>query len=120
MNRNKTIFKILTQDEWVDFQRKREFEGSELDQADGFIHMSAETELQGTLDKYYTPGEVIILLAMKSDKFDTRLKWEESRDGAMFPHFYGALNLSHIRWRRQLRADDEGRFDVSDFVGEVK
>ncbi len=120
MKRSHNIFKILTQDEWVSFQRKGQFEGSELDQSDGFIHMSADTELQGTLDKYYTPGDVIVLLAMKAEKFDARLKWEESRDGAMFPHFYGPLELSHVRWRRQLRSDDAGRFDVSAFVGETE
>ena len=37
------------------------------------------------------------------------LKWEPSRGGALFPHLYGPLQVTAVRWVKPLRLDADGR-----------
>jgi uncharacterized protein (DUF952 family) len=36
------------------------------------------------------------------------LKWEASRGGALFPHYYGALPVDAAVWVRALRLNGDG------------
>ena len=42
-------------------------------------------------------------------RWATRLKWEPSRGGALFPHLYGALDLAAVRRVEPLPLDAQGR-----------
>ena len=45
-----TAYKILTADQWAQFQTDGLFHGAPGDLAAGYIHLSAADQLQGTLD----------------------------------------------------------------------
>ena len=40
---------------------------------------------------------------VEADELGEALKWEPSRGGALFPHLYGPLRLSDVRWSRPLQ-----------------
>ena len=43
-------------------------------------------------------------------KICEKAQWAQAeRDGALFPHLYGALPLTAVRWVKPVRLDDDGR-----------
>ncbi|NNC37130.1 MAG: DUF952 domain-containing protein [Acidimicrobiales bacterium] len=90
------IYKILTEDQWNHFARSANFEGSEHDKQDGFIHLCSMHQLKGTLDKHYSEIDTVILVGLDGHAFDARLKWEVSRGGEKFPHLYCDLSFSAL------------------------
>ena len=91
-----TAFKILTAGEWARFQAEGQFEGSPADRADGFIHLSAADQVEGTLARHFAGQTGLVLAEMDLGALGEKVRWEESRGGALFPHVYGVLPLSAV------------------------
>ena len=89
-------YKILTLAQLAQWQAQGEFAGAPVDLADGFIHLSAANQVQGTLDKHFAGQDDLLLVAIDLEALGDAVKWEVSRGGALFPHVYGALPLSCI------------------------
>ena len=97
-----TIYKILNADEWREAQHAGIYRGSADDQRDGFIHFSTAEQTIGTYEKYFSDKPNLMLAAIEAEALGAALKWEPSRGGALFPHLYGDLSLSAVRWARVL------------------
>ena len=91
----KYIFKIVDIDEWKKAKDSGTYSGSSKDTEDGFIHFSGEDQVKGTLEKYYSKQENLVLLKVETLKLD-HLIWEQASDGNMFPHLYSSLDLSNV------------------------
>jgi uncharacterized protein (DUF952 family) len=104
-----TIYKICETAQWAEAERDGEFRGSAVDFADGYIHFSTTTQVAGTAAKHFAGMSGLVLVAVEADELGAALKWETSRGGATFPHLYGALPLTAVRWVKPLRLDDDGR-----------
>ena len=89
-----TAFKILTADQWAQFEADGVFHGSSVDLADGYIHLSAIDQLQGTLDKHFAGQADLVIAEVDLVALGEAIRWEVSRGGALFPHVYGALPLA--------------------------
>ena len=89
------VFKICTKSEWQEIKNRGELVGSKKDLEDGYIHFSAEDQLEGTLKKFYSKEKDLILLKVDTLKLD-HLIWEQTSDGNMFPHLYSSLDISNI------------------------
>lgn len=87
----KTAFKILTSAQWAQFEADGVFHGAPIDIADGFIHLSAADQVQGTLDKHFAGQTDLVLAEIDLDALGYLVKWEISRGNALFPHIYGPL-----------------------------
>lgn len=98
----KMIFKILGAQEWQEAQRAGVYRGSADDARDGFIHFSTDEQTIGTYEKYFAGTPDLMLAAIDAAALGGALKWEPSRGGALFPHLYGDLPLSAVRWARVL------------------
>ncbi len=92
-----TAFKIFTANQWRQFEADGSFAGAPVDLADGYIHMSTATQLQGTLDKHFAGQTGLVIAEIDLSGFGDALRWEVSRGGALFPHLYGALPMSAVR-----------------------
>ncbi len=84
----KTAYKVLTSDQWAAFQEAGEFAGAPVDLADGYIHLSAADQLQGTLDKHFAGQEGLVIAEVDLAALAENIRWEVSRGGALFPHLY--------------------------------
>jgi len=106
------IFKVFKVPEWQEFTENGEFKGSSDDLRDGFIHFSTESQLRGTLDKYYAAEAEIIIALMSDAHWGDQLKWEPSRGGQLFPHLYGTVIRADVtgQWRLKKSASS---FDLS-------
>jgi uncharacterized protein (DUF952 family) len=104
------IYKICHRDDWAEAERAGSYAGSAKDREDGFIHFSSADQVLGTLNKYYADAAGLVLVAVDPAPLGGTLKFEPSRDGALFPHLYGALPLRAVAWARPIATDDEGQF----------
>ena len=89
-------YKILTADQWAQFQSEGIFTGAPIDLADGYIHMSTTDQLDETLAKHFAGQTGLIIATVDLTQLGDALKWEISRGGAIFPHYYGALPMAAV------------------------
>jgi uncharacterized protein (DUF952 family) len=91
-----TAYKILTADQWAQFQADGVFLGAPVDLADGYIHLSAADQVQGTLDKHFAGQSGLVIAEVDLVALRSTVKWEVSRGGALFPHIYGPLPMAAV------------------------
>ena len=109
----KYIFKIIDLDEWQKVKQSETYLGSSKDIEDGYIHFSGEDQVKGTLEKYYSKQENLVLLKVETLKLD-HLIWEQASDGNMFPHLYSSLDLSNVVDEFEINLTDNGIHKLPD------
>jgi uncharacterized protein (DUF952 family) len=90
------VYKILTADQWAQFQSESVFTGAPVDLTDGYIHMSTADQLDETVAKHFAGQTGLVIATIDLTVLGDALKWEVSRGGALFPHFYGALPMAAV------------------------
>ena len=103
-----TIYKICDAAQWAEAERAGEFRGSGIDLADGYIHFSTASQAAETAAKHFARMPDLVLVAVAAEELCGALKWEPSRGGALFPHLYGALPMTAVRWTKPLPLDADG------------
>ena len=103
------IYKVLTATELNEARANGCFEGSPDDRRDGFIHLSAADQLEGTLARHFAARPDLMLLTVDAEMLGAALRWEPSRGGALFPHLYAPLPMAAIRAIAPLTLDAAGR-----------
>ena len=84
------------------------FAGATVDHADGFIHFSTAAQVAETAARHFAAEPDLVLVAVDADALGADLRYEPSRGGALFPHLYGTLPLSAVRWVKPLRLGPDG------------
>ena len=102
------VFKVLARAGWEEARADGLYRGSPDDKRDGFIHLSAAHQLEGTLAKYFRGKADHLLVAFDTDALGPELKWEPSRGGDLFPHLYGPLPVALALWQRPLELGADG------------
>ncbi|TVV72598.1 DUF952 domain-containing protein [Sphingomonas solaris] len=95
-------YKILTADQWAAFTAAGTFAGAPVDLADGYIHLSAEDQVAGTLAKHFAGQAGLVLATINLAMLGDAVRWEVSRGGALFPHVYAPLPLAAVTETRSL------------------
>jgi uncharacterized protein (DUF952 family) len=104
------LFKIVSAPLWRASEAVGRFTGSPVDVRDGFIHLSTDAQVRETATRHFAGVADLLLVAVSADAlvaFD--LRWEPSRDGALFPHLYGELPLTAVAWVAPLPLDEHGQ-----------
>jgi uncharacterized protein (DUF952 family) len=89
--------------------------GSEHDLRDGFIHFSTASQLLGTYQKYFSEIDPVVLMCVEAAPLGAALRFEASRDGALFPHLYASLPMSAVT-----RVDTLTRATAAEFFGKIE
>ncbi|HTH96352.1 MAG TPA: DUF952 domain-containing protein [Stellaceae bacterium] len=105
---NDLIFHMCRADEWRDAQATGQYPGSSQDRADGFIHFSTATQIVASAAKHRAGQDGLVLLAVSPEKLGPALRWEPARDGALFPHLYGPLDVTAVTWTAPLNLGPDG------------
>ncbi len=90
-----TAYKILTADEFTALHQGN-FAGAPIDLADGYIHLSTASQLTETVAKHFAGKTGLVIVAVDLSALGNRIRWEVSRNNALFPHLYGRLEASHV------------------------
>lgn len=106
-----TIYKIVPSSLWQAAQGSGLFDGAPVDHADGYIHFSTAEQLSETAARHFAGQNDLMLVAVDTARLGAALRYEPSRGGALFPHLYGPLALSHVRWTRPLPLGADGGHD---------
>jgi uncharacterized protein (DUF952 family) len=104
-----TIYKICDSTLWCEAERAGVFAGAPVDHADGFIHFSTAAQVAETAARHFAGKEDLLLLAVDAAVLGPALRYEPSRGGQLFPHLYGTLPLTAVRWVRLLPLGANGR-----------
>ncbi|MET4685341.1 DUF952 domain-containing protein [Brevundimonas faecalis] len=104
-----TAYKILGRADWRATLAEGAYDGSAVDLADGYIHLSAADQLEGTAAKHYAGQSDLMLIEVDLTALGEALVWEPSRGGALFPHIYGPLPVAATRGARSLSVTPDGR-----------
>lgn len=99
------VYKLFRKSEWQQAELSGLFSGSPDDRGDGFIHLSAPNQVRGTFEKYFANEPEPVLMAFDAEQLGPALKWEISRDGQHFPHFYGVLKMKEALSVFQIRRE---------------
>ena len=91
-----TAFKVLTHQQWVDFERERVFRGAPVDIADGYIHLSTSEQLEATIAKHFAGQSDLMIAEVDLLLLGDAIRWEEARGGALFPHLYAELPIHAV------------------------
>lgn len=102
------IYKILRRAEWETAWDDRVFLGSEVDRADGFIHFSTAAQAQETASRHFAGQAGLVVLEVEADDLGEDLRWEPARDGQLFPHLYGLLDVGLVRGVGEAPLDLDG------------
>jgi uncharacterized protein (DUF952 family) len=109
------IYKILSVADWEAARRAGRFEGSADDRRDGFIHFSDGGQAVATARKYFAGQSDLMLLAVDPARL-ADLRWEPSRDDALFPHLYGPLELDAVTQADRLPDDQSAADAIADLL----
>ena len=104
-----TIYKICDSALWREAERAGVFTGAPVDGADGYIHFSTAGQAAETAARHFAGKTDLLLVAVDAAALGSALRYEPSRGGALFPHLYGSLPLSAVRWVKPLPLGADGR-----------
>ena len=107
----KFVYKICSKSEWLVAKKNKKFIGTKKDVEDGFIHFSDKSQIQGTLNKYFSKQEDLILLKIETFKLDN-LVWEQASDGDVFPHLYSTLDTLSICNKYDIILNEDGSYTL--------
>jgi uncharacterized protein (DUF952 family) len=103
-----TIYKICSASAWREAERQGTYRGSADDVRDGFIHFSSANQVESTARKHFAGQKALFLIAIDSAALGDALRWEPSREGALFPHLYGELDLAAVISIQELPLKSDG------------
>ncbi len=103
-----TVYKICPESLWREAEEKGLFAGAPVDLADGFIHFSTAPQAVETARKHFAGQSGLLLIAVDAAPLGDALRYEVSRGGDLFPHLYGPLELSAVRWVKPLPLGENG------------
>jgi uncharacterized protein (DUF952 family) len=106
------VYRILTAAQWAEAERVGALLPSALDQASGYLHLSAASELLETADRYFSEANEPVALELDPGSLGEALRWEPvaTRGGALFPHVYAPqIDLEAVLAVVPLMRDGAGR-----------
>ena len=114
----KNVYKILREHEWEAALQTGQII-TELDNEDGFIHLSMASQLAVTLSFFFQDSDSVLLLQLDLEKIDpSKLLFEEpfpnvGKRKSAFPHLYSALSTKQIS---NIWTLERGGFNVPEAV----
>ena len=108
------VYKIIAAAAWAEAIKTGVFSGSADDLRDGFIHLSSAIQIPGTLAKHFAGRADLLVIGFDSVELGDLLKWERSRGGELFPHYYGHLPVKQAQFLKQLTLNPDGQAIVDD------
>jgi uncharacterized protein (DUF952 family) len=110
------IYKICDAGIWAKAEREGLFRGAAIDLTDGYIHFSTAGQVAETAARHFAGQPDLVLAAVDAEALGGELKWEPSRGGALFPHLYGPLAMSAVRWVKPLPLGRDGCHVLPDLI----
>jgi uncharacterized protein (DUF952 family) len=92
------FYKLLTIKEKAEILNP--YRGSKLDIQDGFIHLSLENQVHKTANRYFQEHQELVLMLFNGDVTMEKGIMNGKETDEVFPHFYGAIDISKCEFRQ--------------------
>ncbi len=102
------IYHMCPAEAWAAAAAAGEYTGTEDDRRDGFIHFSTAPQIAESARRHRAGHEGLVLVAVAAERLGSRLRWEQSRGGALFPHLYGPLAPGEVESVKPLPLSPDG------------
>src|SRR5579871_5534746 len=102
------IYHMCPAETWQAAVQAGRYEGTADDRRDGFIHFSTAAQIAESARRHRAGQAGLVLVAVAPARLGDRLRWEESRGGALFPHLYGPLDPAEAASVRPLPLGPDG------------
>ena len=97
------ILHLASNDAWLATGKSGLYRADSLS-TEGFIHCSKASQIVGVANTFYHGQHGLVLLLIDPSKLKPELKWEppaepeptHAREGELFPHIYGPLNMDAV------------------------
>lgn len=94
---------------WENFRNEQEYIPRDYEQ-EGFIHATKGDDLLiKVADRVYKDfTDKLLLLVIDEEKVTAEVKYEQAKDGNLYPHIYGPLNTNAIAEIKQMTQTKNG------------
>lgn len=92
--RMKQVHKIVSKSDWAAAVARGIFNGVGIDLEDGYIHLSTSVQVRETARLWFAGRSDLLLVSFDETSLGLDLKFEPSRGGDLFPHFFGVIDTS--------------------------
>lgn len=103
------LYHLCPRPAWEAAQAAGVYDGGRGSEPDGFIHLSTGGQVIESAAFHFAGAADLILLTIEAGALGSALRWEPSRDGALFPHLYGDLRLDVVLAAEPLPLGPDGR-----------
>ena len=88
--RPNSVYRVITGEDWEKTQAGQYVPLGDVDERDGFVHLSTMDTVLETADLYFKADQAPLVLEVDAAVLGEELKWEPvaSRGGMPFPHLY--------------------------------
>ena len=88
--RPKSVYRVIREEDWEKTQAGQYVPLGDVDERDGFVHLSTMDTVLETADLYFKATQAPLVLEVDVEVLGEALKWEAvaSRGGMLFPHLY--------------------------------
>jgi uncharacterized protein (DUF952 family) len=112
------IYHITSRSAWNQARQRGDYRAESLE-TEGFIHCSTEEQVVPVAENFYSGQSDLYLLMIEPALLSSDLRWEPPaggtpppgvREGDLFPHVYGPINLDAVVKVFDLEANPDGQF----------
>lgn len=117
------IYHITVRSAWDEARRRGDYRAESLE-TEGFIHCSTEEQVVPVAENFYKGQSDLLLLVVEPALLSSDLKWEPPaggtpppgvREGDLFPHIYGPINLDAVVKVFDLQSNPDGKYSLPKF-----
>ena len=110
------VYKVVSREVFDASVAAGRFVGQPIDKADGYIHLSTAEQLRETIRLYFAGLDDQVLFQLATAPFGAAMKWEASRNGALFPHLYADLPMNSLGQVADIDIAADGSVELPDWV----
>jgi uncharacterized protein (DUF952 family) len=106
------IYHIIRQSDWQSALAAGSYAADSL-ATEGFIHCSTAQQVIATANRIFKGERDLVLLCVDTDKVKAEIRYENLEGGTnLFPHVYGALEITSIIAAHDFPPRDDGTFEL--------
>lgn len=105
------IYHLATEKDWEAAMSRGTYKIPSL-ASEGFIHCSTREQLMESARLHFAEHQRLVVLHIVEKRVKELLKWEPSREGALFPHIYGPIPVEAIEDLEILVRNADGAWEL--------
>ena len=103
------VYRLATSDEWQVTQETGAAPPRDIDNKDGYFHLSTKSQVLQTANLHFADAEDLLALEIPLAPIAQKVKFELApKRGEAFPHLYATLDRQHIARAIALVRRDDG------------